>query len=270
MKLSAATFFFLFFNTLLMAQGPISGFMLEAGTHDFAISYAYESFEEYIFGEEKRSQSLETVSYNLFYEHGLSSKSALVLSVPYLEIDETNRGLQDGSLFFKYRHKYQEKDKGDFSLISAWGLTTPLSNYPKDTDTPIGVGAPTLGGRLVAQYNFNSGLFLHAQSGLDFRLLDVPQVSVPILLRAGYGAKHYFVEGWVEWFNTLENGVDQNVTGGSGSDWLRIGGTLYVPVPGIQGLGVVGNFAQIVNGKNIGLSSRYGAGLVYRLKRKRP
>jgi hypothetical protein len=240
--------------------------MLEPGSHDFALTIATESFDEYIFGEETQTQSLQTTSYSLFYEHAASKKASIVLSIPYLEIDEVNRGLQDGNLFIKYRHEQKASKTGEWSVFSAWGLTAPLSNYPKDTDNPIGVGALGLNARLLAQHNFNSGLFIQLQSGLDFRLLDVPQTSIPILFRTGFGAQHYFIEGWVEWYNTLDNGVDQSITGGSGSDWIRLGGTLYIPI--VDSLGIVGNYARILDGKNIGLSNRYGAGIVYRLSKK--
>ncbi|MCB9293513.1 MAG: hypothetical protein H6559_10370 [Lewinellaceae bacterium] len=55
------------------------------------------------------------------------------------------------------------------------------------------------------------------------------------------------------------------MSGGSGSQWLRIGGTLYVPV--IVSIGLVFGGARILSGRNIGLSTRWNAGVVYRWER---
>jgi len=266
--LSAISLLFLL-PALGFSQGPISGFMLDKGTHDFAINIATEHFDTYIFGEEKRNQSLTAQSVSLFYEHGLSSRASIVFTAPYLHIDEVNSGLQDGSLFVKIRTRRSEVGKaksGRLNTITAVGITTPLSGYPTDTESPIGAGAFSFQGRYVIQYNSNYGFFAHLQTGLDFRLVETLQTAMPVLLRAGFGAKHYFLEGWLEWYNTFNNGVDENITGGSGSDWWRVGGSLYVPV--YSGLGIVGGFAKIFDGNNIGLSDRYHVGLVYRLTPK--
>lgn len=247
---------------MLPAQGMINGFMNPKGTLDIAPGYGYEYFGEYRFGDESRAQELTTISYNLFAEYSMSDHGAVVINLPYLYINENVKGVQDGSVFFKIRNGFRQFSSGKLNTITAVGLTMPLSAYPTTIDTPLGYGAVQFQGRLALQYNSNYGFFFHLQSGGDFRLLSPPQISVPILFRIGFGTAYYFVEGWVEWYNTLNNAVDQRVTGGAGSDWTRLGGTLYVPV--YKGLGLAGNLAFIVDGRNIGLSSRYGFSLVYR------
>lgn len=258
--------FLIFFGLLsaaAWAQGPISGFLNSKGTTDFALGYAYEHFNDYLFGTDRQRNPLTTHSANIFVEHSLSSRGALVANIPYVYIDEVNQGLQDGNLFLKFRNGYQEKPNGNLSTFTAVGITTPLSRYPTGTENPIGLGAFAFQGRLLLQYNTHYGFFFHLQSGADFRFLQQLQTSIPILARAGFGSSAYFVEAWVEWYNTLDSGVDQQVTGGSGANWLRLGTTLYVPV--YEGLGVALNTAWITGGRNIGLSSRYGLSLVYRL-----
>ena len=247
----------------LFAQGMISGFMNAKGTMDIALGYGDESFDDYLFGAEKRRQPLRTQSTNLFVEYSMSDHGALVVNLPYHYINEDVQGLQDGSIFVKVRNNRRQFEKGRLSTITAVGLTVPLSAYATNIDTPLGYGAMQFQGRLLLQYNTNYGFFFHLQSGADFRFLTPLQTSIPVLARAGFGSTYFFVEGWVEWYKTLNSGVDQQVTGGSGSDWTRLGATLYVPV--YSGLGVAGNAAYIVGGRNIGLSARYGVSLVYRL-----
>lgn len=43
-------------------------------------------------------------------------------------------------------------------------------------------------------------------------------------------AQRYYVEAWVAWFHTFNPGADVRISGGQGADWLRAGGTLYVPL----------------------------------------
>jgi hypothetical protein len=246
------------------AQGMISGFMNPKGTLDLAPGYGHEHFDEYLFGTEPEPQSLTTRSYNLFAEYSMTDHGSLVLNIPYLYINENINGVQDGSIFIKIRNGLRKFSSGRLNTITAVGLSVPLSAYPTTVETPLGYGAVQFQGRLALQYNTNYGFFFHVQSGADFRFLSPLQTSIPVLVRAGFGSTYYFIEGWVEWYNTLNNAVDQQITGGSGSDWTRLGATLYIPV--YHGLGIAGNLAYIVDGRNIGLSSRYGFSLVYRLQ----
>ncbi|WP_350177636.1 hypothetical protein [Phaeodactylibacter sp.] len=261
------TTFHLLFGFLLLpmltgAQGMINGFMNPKGTLDIAPGYGYEHFDEYRFGNETRQRELTTISYNLFAEYSMTDHGSLVINIPYLYINENINGVQDGSIFIKIRNGLREFSSGRLNTITAVGLTTPLSAYPTTVETPIGYGAVQFQGRLALQYNTDYGFFFHLQSGADFRFLSPLQTSIPVLARMGFGNAHYFVEGWVEWYNTLNNAVDQQITGGSGSDWTRLGATLYIPV--YKGIGLAGNLAYITGGRNIGLSSRYGFSLVYR------
>ncbi len=247
----------------LSAQGPISGFMPFAGQTDLALSYSGERFDTYLFGREKQDISLQTRSYNLFLEHGLSRRSALVLTIPYLSIDDENKGLQDGSIHLKYRNYHDVSSLGELSLITGIGLSFPLSQYPTDTQNPIGQRATTFSGRFLAQYKFNSGLFVHLQSGLDFRLIPEAQSAIPFLFRMGYGAPWFYVDGWLEYFHTFNNGIDSSIGAGSGSRWLRTGGTFFVPVTPYFGLFIGG--ALVLSGQNIGLIRRWNIGGVLKL-----
>lgn len=247
------------------AQGPISGFMPGRGVTDIALGYSTESFSRYVFGDEQRDARLTTESMNLFVEHGFTDTLSLVANIPYLWIDEENRGLQDGGLFIKYRNQHKQYATGYLNLITSLGLSFPLSGYPRDTDTPIGLRALNFQARFQGQYVSSFGLFFQLQSGVDFQFLEELLPAVPILFRTGFGARRYFAEAWIESYNTINSGADTQVSGGSGSQWLRIGGTLYVPV--IAGIGLVFGGARILSGRNIGLSTRWNAGVVYRWER---
>lgn len=258
----AFTVLFCCFTSWLAAQGPVSGFLPEAGNTDIAITYAYEHFSKYFFGSQKQEieQTMHTAS--IFIEHGLSSKSSLVVAAPYLWIGE-NHGLQDGSVFLKFKSWYKEDNNGNLSIIGALGATFPLSKYSTDVSNPIGARATLLQGRIVAQYNSVFGAFAHLQSGIDVRVSPDNLYALPVVFRVGYGGSWFYADGWLEYYHTFNAGTDVSVTGGSGSTWLRTGATLYYPIT--DRFGAFLGFAQILNGRNIGLSSRWNLGVVWKL-----
>ena len=256
---------FLLLNASLLAQGPVTGFMPGKKSWDFALSYGQEQHSNYLFGDEKTPLENQNQSLSLFIERGFSDSFSLVLSVPYVSIDEVNQGLQDGNLFLKYRNREKIYDRGRLSLISAIGASFPLSRYPNDTETPIGERAVSVQGRFLVQYDFNFGLFLHLQSGVNFRIIPTAQSSVPVLLRIGFGTRHLYIDGWLEVLNTINAGVDTAVFGGSGSNWTKIGGTLYYALT--PKIGLFLNASQTLGGKNIGLSSRWATGVVFKIRK---
>jgi len=255
------------FPLLLSAQGPISGFMPGRGVTDIALGYSTETFNTYLFGRDKEARRLTTESVNLFIEHGFTGPMSMVVHIPYLWIDEQNRGLQDGGIYLKYRNERHEYPSGYLNLITSLGLSFPLSAYPKDSGTPIGLRAINFQARFQGQYVSHSGLFFQLQSGVDFQFLEELRPAIPILFRTGFGARRYFVEGWAESYNTLNSGVDTRISGGAGAQWLRVGGTLYVPLS--AGVGIVLGSSRILSGKNIGLSTRWNTGIVYRWDRRK-
>ncbi len=258
------TAFFLLILGSTQAQGPVSGFMPGARSTDLALSYGYDAYRTYVFGSEPRAQAVSTQSMNLFAEHGFSRDFSLLVNLPFLWIDPTNRGLQDGSLYLKYRNLYRRRTSGSWNLITGLGLTFPLSNYPVDTETPIGQKAVFFHGRLTAQYRFDHGLFFMGQTGVDFRLLPEALFALPLQFRMGYGYGRFYGDIWLEFLRSLNAGVDEDIQGGAGSSWVRVGATLYVEL--LKNLGLVGQWASFLRGENIGLSTRFGLGLVVKLR----
>ncbi len=251
----------------IFAQGPITGFMPGAGVTDIAPGYSYESFNKYYFGKELRTATNTLQTVNLFVEHGFSDSLSIVLNLPYIWNAEGLGSLQDATIALKYRNMHRQYSRGSFSLIGSAGITFPAAAYSLEAPNPIGIRATTLQARVVGQYNSNYGWFVHAQSGYELRILPDVLQAVPVLLRAGFGAKRYYVEGWVEWFNTLGDGADDRVNAGRGSDWLRAGGVLYVPIT--PGFGIFGGGAYIFTGRNIGQATRLNTGVVWKLRSKR-
>lgn len=254
-----------FFAAPVFAQGPISGFPAQKGETALAINYSIEKYDTYFLPQgvaEKRE--VETISYSLFVETGLSENTSLVFTLPWMRTNDRQGSLQDGSAWIKYMNLDRRSGRSASRVFTAVGLSLPVGDYETTGVAALGQRATVFQGRLVYQLQHDDGWFLHAQSGIDFQFAPEAQSSWPLLLRTGYGGKYFYTEAWVEFVTALESGSGvQTATGGTGSSWRRVGGVLYFPVRPWVGLNFGG--AWVLSGEYIGQSSRLNAGLVFNL-----
>ncbi len=250
---------------VVLAQGPISGFPTPKGETAIAISYSVEQYDNYFLPAAATEQrSVETISYSLFVETGLSDNTSLVATLPWMRTNDRTGSLQDGALWIKYMNLDRRHTRAASRFFTAVGLSVPVGNYETTGIAALGQRATVFQGRLAYQYQHDDGWFLHAQSGVDFQIAPEAQSSWPLLLRTGYGGRYFYTEAWVEWVTALESGSGvQTATGGTGSSWRRIGATLYVPARPWVGLNLGG--AWVLGGEFIGQSNRLNVGLVFKL-----
>ena len=246
----------------LWGQGPITGFMPGKKGTDLALTYSYESFETYFFGKEKSEISNAISSVNLFIEHGITDSLSIVANIPYLRADQFNKGFQDATLFLKYKSFFKQYNSGKLTQITAAGVSLPISRYPVLSENPIGQRNTILQGRFLGQYQFNFGMFIHLQVGLDFQISPNNQTAVPAIARIGWGSSKIYIDAWMEYYHAFQSGTDQQILGGQGSRWMKVGGVFYYAISPQFGAFIGG--AQILNGRNIGQSSRINAGIVYK------
>ena len=251
--------------TCVRAQGPISGFPTPKGEVVIAPAYSVEKYDSYFLPDDQTEpREVETISYSLFVEAGLSDQSSLVATLPWMRTNDRDGSLQDAALWLKYMNLDKRGERGANRLFTAVGLSFPVGNYETDGIAALGQRATVFQGRLAYQYQHDSGWFLSAVSGIDFQYAPESRSAWPLLLRTGYGNKYFYVEGWWESVAALESGTAvQTATAGTGSSWRRVGGTVYVPVVPWLGLNVGG--AWVLNGDFIGDSSRLNAGVVFKL-----
>ena len=245
---------------LVRGQGPISGFMVGRAKTDLALNYGFDSFDTYLFGNERQNISTTTEWLSLYVEHGLTDTLSIVFTAPYVRIENGEQGLQDASLYLKYQNQKIQFEKGTLRFVSAAGISLPLSGYTLDALRPIGERATVLHGRFLAQYSFHFGLFFQLQSGVDFRVSPQSQGAIPLLLRSGFGTNRFYLETWVEFRRTLNAGVDDQIRGGSGSNWIKVGGSLYLPLTPFLGLNAGGSY--FLSGRNVGLSTLVFGGII--------
>lgn len=252
---------------MLKAQGPIDGYMKGAGQTDFALSYSVESFTKYYLGTELQdtfNRQYNTVS--LFFAHGFENKLGLIASVPYVRSDNNNSAFQDAQIFLKYSPiQNRNEDGSGFNLITAAGITTPVSNYPTSPSStnPIGERATSLETRLGGQYQFKSGVFIYAKTGLTYRISPQEFATIPTLIRVGFGSSKVYADIWLEGIFALNQNNNTQVLGGSGSTWLKTGGVFYYALT--PHIGVTLGGAYTFWGRNIGIAPRGTLGLVYKI-----
>ena len=109
-------------------------------------------------------------------------------------------------------------------------------------------------------------MFLHFQSGIDFRFAPSSQIAVPTVAKLGFAGKRLFTEGFLEYYHTFNSQADDQIFGGAGSKWLKTGITFYYSIKPNFGVFVKGSF--ILGGENIGISDTYGFGAAYRIRWK--
>ncbi len=244
----------------IQGQGAIDGFMKNKSETDVAFTYSFEFYNKYYFGTEIQDISVNTQTASLFIAHGFNNNLNMIVSIPYMW-NGANSNFQDAIIALKYRGKKIDFDRGSLSRISSFGFSFPISGYEVDIEKPIGQRATAFQLRHLYQYQIG-GFFIHLQSGFDFRIIPSSQFSVPVICRTGFAHAKFYLDAWIDYFHTINAGVDQNISAGEGSRFLKIGGTLYYPIT--LKLGVFIGGAHFLSGQNIGKASRINLGFVLR------
>lgn len=249
----------LLFPVIILAQGPIDGYMKGKKETDFALTYSYENYDEYWFGSELQKRELTTKSASLFIAHGLGERFNLIVAVPYMWTEE-EKSLQDATLAIKFRNEKKEYSHGSLSKITGIGFSFPIGNYDVNIENPIGEKAVSFLLRHLYQYQSNDGWFVHLQSGIEFRFVPISKLGIPAVIRAGWGGRKIYFDAWLDLFHTFNSGVNQTVTAGEGSQFVKIGGTIYYGITPHFGAFIGG--AKFLSGRNIGKANRVNIGLV--------
>jgi len=269
------------------AQGPLDGYLKGKGVLDLAPSFSFNSAQKFEgAGGQTYDESFKGKMLSLFAEYGLSEKFDLVgtASAVFTPIQS---GLQDGGLFVKYRPVYAPVGKaGKLGVLFGTGASFPISNYEPTASGALGQKAVTVPARLIVQWETPIGLFLNLTGGYNFRLDDLKEADIAIirknrpdyealkprdfttfLLKVGFPAKHFYLDGWAEWQHT-SGGTDyvQNVPDlpqAYGVSYTQVGGTAYYSDNGRSGFYLSGGY--ILRGRNTSRIQRITFGMVFKI-----
>lgn len=241
------------------------------------VSYSWERYDEFYFGNTKMPApppyggQITTQSISLYGVLGLTDNLDLVVNVPYITaqgdgvgntIAQEVNGLQDASLFLKWRPLLIETGGGQLSFLGALGLAIPLSDYAADEVLSIGNQSTRGDLRLTTHFQANSGIFGTLQAGYSLRSNDVPNATL-LSAKVGYAAEKFYIDLWSESQISSSDAPDIGDAPFSETrvNYTQVGASVFVPI--VSSLGVSAGVGQYVSGRNVGLSTRFSGGVVY-------
>ena len=288
------TIFLIVLNVLALGgQTPVDALYMNHKQICIAGIYQNNSWNQYWEGLEKRdNQNLGSVTHQsalLMGAFGLSSRLNLMVMVPYITSKASQgsfagqSGLQDLSVWLKYKILDQPVKGGKFKGFILGGTSFPISDYVPDyLPMCIGLQTRTATVRSVFDYHLNNGLYLTLRAGfthrsniiidrnayqVNGRLIYTQEVAIPNVADAG------FMIGWrkKKWLTAL---VLDHFKGISGDD-IRpndmpfptnkmIGSSLGILLK-YQGKhwGITCSSSNMIQGRNIGKSRFFQVGGLY-------
>lgn len=285
------------------AQTPSDALMMKKREACIALIYDHGSFDQYLEGTYLRSNetiaTVSRISVMPMLAVGILDQLNFYVGVPYVKTrsSEPNggqlqgaKGFQDLMLALKYRFVNQELGNGKLVVLAASGYATPVSNYLSDyRPYSLGNGTSELSLRGIVQYRWNMGLFVRGMGGHLFRGQTEAE-------RDFYYNNGAYYTSWMDvpsaWEYTgvvglwlLENKLKIEVSyyglqSTSGDDIRKYNAAQptnkvvfdqaavaaqYFVNQG-KGLGVLAYYNQMLNGRNIGKVTAFGAGATYQFK----
>lgn len=282
---------FILASFIATAQTDMDAIMMEKNAFCVGPMYAYSSWKDYWEGTLKRdNENLGTVStqmIGLMGNYGISRKLNALFSVPYVKTKASAgtlhgmEGIQDLSLFLKWRPYQKKLGDGQLSLFGIAGFSIPLSDYVADfLPLSIGLQSKTASARVMADYLWGN---LFATGSATYVLRDnikidresyyttemhlTNEVEMPDAMnynfRAGFRNQRWIAEAVLNIWNTL-GGFDitrNNMPFPSNEmDATTAGVNLKYVLPPLPQLSIVAGGMYTVGGRNVGQATTvYGS-----------
>ncbi len=282
---------FILASFIAPAQTDMDAIMMEKNAFCVGPMYAYSSWKDYWEGTLKRdNQNLGTVStqmIGLMGNYGISRKLNALFSVPYVKTKASAGtlhgmdGIQDLSLFLKWRPYQKKLGDGQLSLFGIAGFSIPLSDYVADfLPLSIGLQSKTASARVMADYLWGN---LFATGSATYVLRDnikidresyyttemhlTNEVEMPNAMnynfRAGFRNQRWIAEAVLNIWNTC-GGFDitrNNMPFPSNEmDATTAGVNLKYVLPPLPQLSIVAGGMYTVGGRNVGQATTvYGS-----------
>ncbi len=276
------------------AQTEIDGIMMNKNQICIAPMYSYSSWDNYWEGTLKRENlNLGTVSTQaamLGANYGITDDLNIMAMGNYVWTKASAgtlhgvNGIQDLSVFAKWKAYKKNFGKSKLSLIAIGGFSTPLSNYVVDyLPLSIGLGASALMGRAMIDYTYKRWSFTASGTYTSRSNVDIDrtsyygeqsviskEVKMPDVLsfnfRAGYRGKYLIAEAVWNIMNT-QQGYDitrNNMPFPSNDmDNATLGVNLKYTFKFHPNLAINAASGYTVVGRNVGQAMNYSGGVLY-------
>lgn len=304
MKINARTMILLLWGISLpyisMAQSPTDGLMMPKGDICFLLNYEYGQFDHYWEGTTLRKNgTIAKVQRRTIFgmaAYGVTDRLDAYIGVPYVSTNSTTpnggkfagaSGIQDLMLGLKYEALRKKSEKGELKAFGSVVFSTPVSNYLSDYQPySIGIGAPQLAWRAIAEYEWNNGFYLRANGGYIWKGYTEAE-------REYYYNEGSYFTSWMDvpsawtyeavlgkWFMEKSLRVELNYNSSistSGDDIRaynapqptnkvnmdRVGAFAQYFFKNPKGLGVVASYSKVIHGRNAPELSSISAGITY-------
>ena len=295
-KIKRASIFILslFVFNCIHAQTDIDAIMMNKNQFCNGLMYNYSSWDNYWEGTLKRNNlnlgtvSTQSVMYGANY--GITGKLNVMISAPYVWTKASagtlhgSKGIQDVSLFVKWKPVIFSFGKDKLSLYAIGGFSIPLSNYLIDyLPLSIGLGSTNLITRGMIDYNhnrftitgsatyiFRSNIKTDRDSYYDTQAHLSNEVDMPdamqFQLRTGYRGRYLIAEALLTQWTTL-GGFDitrNNMPFPSNKmNATTAGVNLKYTLKNFNKLSLLAGGNYTIAGRNVGESRAFNAGAFY-------
>jgi hypothetical protein len=277
-----------------IAQTDIDALMMEKGALCIGPMAGYSSWKNYWEGTLKRdNENLGTVSTNMYSimgNYGITSKLNVMFGLPYVKTKASEgqlkglKGIQDFSLWVKWKAYSKKIGSGRLSLFAIGGYSLPASDYTADF-LPMSIGLESKNLSLRAMADYQRDKWFATLSGTYIRRSNVEidrtsyyttelhysnEVTMPdaaaFNIRLGYRNKGIIAEVFGDnW--TTPGGFDitrNNMPFVSNKmNTTRIGFNFKYPMPFKPNLSLTGNAFTTIAGRNMGQATGFNAGIFY-------
>lgn len=276
------------------AQTEIDGVMMEKYAFCVGSMYSYSSWKNYWEGTLKRENlnfgTVSTNMYSVMGNFGITNKLNVLFGLPYIKTKASAgqlkglKGLQDLSLWLKWKAYSKMLGQGRLSLFAIGGYSFPVSDYVADfLPMSIGLRSKNLSLRLMSDYQ--RGSWFGTLSGTYVRRSNIEidrdsyfttemhytnEVEMPdaaaFNIRAGYRDKGLIAEAFLDNWTTL-GGFDitrNNMPFPSNEmNTTRVGANFKYDMPFHRNLSLTGNVFTTIAGRNVGQATGFNAGIFY-------
>jgi hypothetical protein len=276
------------------AQTEIDGIMMEKNALCIGPMVGYSSWTNYWEGTLKRENlnlgDVSTQMYSVMGNYGITGKLNVLFGLPYVKTKASagqlngQEGIQDLSLWVKWKGFSKKMGAGRLSLIAIGGFSFPVSDYTADF-LPMSIGLESKNLSLRGMADYQRGSWFATASGAYVRRSNIKldrnsyyttemhytnEVKMPdaasVNVRAGWRDKGLVAEAVFDHWNTL-GGFDitrNNMPFPSNNmDMSRVGFNFKYDMPFHPQLSLTGNVMTTISGRNVGQATGYNAGIFY-------
>ncbi|MDX1350411.1 MAG: hypothetical protein R3279_09200 [Putridiphycobacter sp.] len=272
----------LLFTALSFGQGRVDGFLKGKGNLDIALGSNFEANPNYYAGTKLIALQRNILSVNAFFAYGITNKLDVNLSIPYVNVNGVEAGIQDPAVFLKYKlfsaplyhirtgveqDGLRMKEGAKLHLLLAGGFSSNLTNYQTGGGSAIGQQAKTIDIRPVIHItDLPFGVFITIQGGYNYKFDPVPD-AIPFAAKIGLAKAKWYADLWYDGQHGIGGFDYQGFPSPPsfrelGVSYHKIGGTFYKPIN--QKLGWYAGASYMLAGRNISKGIGGNIGLVYK------